>query len=73
MRITIALLIVVMAALVRAQQSVSVWDGVYTQEQATGGKKFRRRHHMQHHSSSYHQPRHSSKQQVQQQVLQDHQ
>jgi mono/diheme cytochrome c family protein len=27
-----------MAALVPAQQLVSVWDGVYIQEQATGGK-----------------------------------
>jgi S-disulfanyl-L-cysteine oxidoreductase SoxD len=38
MRITACLLLLTMAALVRAQQAVSVWDGVYTQEQATSGK-----------------------------------
>ncbi len=37
MRITIGLLLLGMAAL-RAEQSGSVWDGVYIQEQATGGK-----------------------------------
>ena len=38
MRITIGLLVVGIAALVQAQQPVSVWEGVYIEEQATGGK-----------------------------------
>jgi mono/diheme cytochrome c family protein len=38
MRITIGLLFLVMPALVPAEQPVSVWDGVYIQEQASGGK-----------------------------------
>jgi mono/diheme cytochrome c family protein len=38
MRITIGLLLVVVAALVQAQQPVSVWEGVYSQAQAAGGK-----------------------------------
>jgi S-disulfanyl-L-cysteine oxidoreductase SoxD len=42
MRITTALLllttVLAMAAPVEAQEAVSVWDGVYTPEQANGGK-----------------------------------
>src|ERR1700676_1540688 len=42
MRITTALLllttVLAVAALVKAQEAVSVWDGVYVQEQVSGGK-----------------------------------
>jgi mono/diheme cytochrome c family protein len=42
MRITTALLllttVLAVAALVKAQEAVSVWDGVYIPEQASGGK-----------------------------------
>jgi S-disulfanyl-L-cysteine oxidoreductase SoxD len=38
MKITTGPLLLALAALVQAQEAVSVWDGVYVQEQASGGK-----------------------------------